>query len=30
MLFFFGINEQADLTPLQVEQLKRIVEEEYP
>ena len=30
MLFIFGKNEQANLTPSQVEQLKKIVEEEYP
>ena len=30
MLFIFGKNEQVNLTPSQVEQLRRIVEEEYP
>ena len=30
MLFIFGKNERADLTPSQLEQLRKIVEEEYP
>jgi mRNA-degrading endonuclease RelE of RelBE toxin-antitoxin system len=30
MLFIFGKNEQVNLTPSQVEQLRKIVEEEYP
>ena len=29
MLFIFGKNERADLTPVQIAQLRQIVEEEY-
>ena len=30
MLFIYGKNERADLTPAQISMLRKIVEEEYP